>query len=319
MYGAADFSGGHATRRASVLAVLLFSQAIGLLVALAGSLLLASSPPEPADLLWGAAAGLAGAIGIAFLYTALATTPVAVASPVAAVTGAFLPALFGIISGERPGLLSWFGIAAAVPAIVLLTRSPARGGSSVSGDPVRRAVMLGLGAGAGFGLFYIAISRTARQSGLWPLVAARASTLATVALVGAVTGRSLSVGRDARRAALLAGLLDMGANIAFLLAARLGLLTVVTVISSLYPAPTVLLARIVSGERLTAGRIAGLAFALAAVACIGVGWLRFPADVHCTDGAPRRSALCGGAAEAPIGATPRGVFRGGGLRLLLVQ
>jgi len=234
-------------------------------------LLLASSPPEPADLLWGAAAGLAGAIGIAFLYTALATTPVAVASPVAAVTGAFLPALFGIISGERPGLLSWFGIAAAVPAIVLLTRSPARGGSRVSGDPVRRAVMLGLGAGAGFGLFYIAISRTARQSGLWPLVAARASTLATVALVGAVTGRSLSVGRDARRAALLAGLLDMGANIAFLLAARLGLLTVVTVISSLYPAPTVLLARIVSGERLTAGRIAGLALALAAVACIGVG------------------------------------------------
>jgi len=168
-------------------------------------------------------------------------------------------------------MLSWIGIAAAVPAIVLLTWSPARGGTGVSGDPVRRAVLLGLGAGAGFGLFYIAISRTTRESGLWPLVAARASTLVTVALVAAASGRSFAIGRGARRSALLAGFLDMGANIAFLLAVRLGLLTVVTVISSLYPAPTVLLARIVSGERLTAGRLAGLALALAAVACIGTG------------------------------------------------
>jgi len=271
MYGAADFSGGLATRRASVFAVLLFSQAVGLLVALAGSFLIGGAPPEPSDLIWGAAAGLAGAAGIALLYTALATTPVAVASPVAAVTGAFLPALFGVVSGEQPGMLSWIGIAAAVPAIVLLTWSPARGGTGVSGDPVRRAVLLGLGAGAGFGLFYIAISRTTRESGLWPLVAARASTLVTVALVAAVSGRSFAIGRGARRSALLAGFLDMGANIAFLLAVRLGLLTVVTVISSLYPAPTVLLARIVSGERLTAGRLAGLALALAAVACIGAG------------------------------------------------
>ncbi len=271
MYGAADFSGGIATRRASVFAVLLFSQTIGLLTAIIGSFLLASSPPGPADLLWGAAAGLAGAAGIALLYTALATTPVAVASPVAAVTGAFLPALFGVVTGERPGLLAWIGIAAAIPAIVLLTRSPAARGTRGSGDPVRRAVMLGLGAGAGFGLFYIAISRTARESGIWPLVAARASTVVTIALVSALRGRSVSIGRGARGSVLLAGVLDMGANIAFLLAVRQGLLTVVTVISSLYPAPTVLLARVVSGERLTAARVAGLVFALAAVACIGAG------------------------------------------------
>lgn len=131
--------------------------------------------------------------------------------------------------------------------------------------------MLGLGAGAGFGLFYIAISRTARESGIWPLVAARASTVVTIALVSALRGRSVSIGRGARGSVLLAGVLDMGANIAFLLAVRQGLLTVVTVISSLYPAPTVLLARVVSGERLTAARVAGLVFALAAVACIGAG------------------------------------------------
>ncbi len=269
MYGSADFSGGQATRRASVLPVLALSQAVGLFVALAGSLLTASAAPGLADLLWGALAGAAGAVGIAFLYAALATTPVAVASPVAAVTGALLPALFGLATGERPGLLAWLGIASALPAIVLLTWSPGGSEARETRGAVRRALLLGLGAGAGFGVFYVAISRSA--AGLWPLVSARAATLVAVTLVAAASGRSLLPPKGSRLLSLLAGFLDMGANLAFLLAARRGLLTVVTVVSSLYPAPTVLLARAVSGERLTPGRVAGLTLALAAVACIAAG------------------------------------------------
>lgn len=306
LYGAADFSGALATRRAALLTVLLLSQSVGLAVAILGSLLDSGAALAAKDLLWGVAAGLAGAVGIALLYTALATTPVAVASPIAAVSGALLPVLFGIAAGERPGPLSWVGIAAALPAIALLTWSPRspdgrahgrrardaarhrRGaGARAEGSPVRSAALLGIGAGAGFALFYIAISRTGAGAGLWPLVAARASTVTVVGAILVIRRRvaaRAAGGFDRERAAapglaawsaagpaLLAGLLDMGANIAFLLAARHGMLSIVTVVSSLYPAPTVLLARLFFRERLTGSRVAGLVLAVGAVACIGAG------------------------------------------------
>jgi drug/metabolite transporter (DMT)-like permease len=264
MYGAADFCGGLATRRAALAPVLLFSQLIGLLAAAAAALLLKQAVPGAQDLLWGIAGGVCGAAGIGALYTAIATSPVAVASPLAAVVGAAIPVILGVASGERPAPLAWVGIVLALPAIVLLTagRPDARAPGAV-----RRAAVLGTAAGLGFGLFFFAISRTSHASGLWPLVAARCTTVALVGTYAAFAGTSLRLGRGFT-VAVLAGVLDMGANIAFLLASRIGLLTVAAVVTSLYPGPTVILALLVFREKMGAARVAGLVLALVGVALI---------------------------------------------------
>lgn len=265
MFGAGDFCGGMATRRSALPAVLVLSQLVGLAVALAASAVMGLRLADPRDLLWGAVAGVCGTAGIAALYVALATTIVAVASPLAAVTGAVLPVLLGVAAGERPGLLAWVGIVMAVGAIVLLTWAPSKSGST---PLVRRAALLGVGAGIGFGLFFYAISRTSHASGLWPLVAARVVTISLVLLFALFTSRSLRPSSSAVPLILLSGSLDMGANIAFLLATRTGLLSISAAVAALYPGPTVVLAWIVFRERMTASRAAGLVLALAGVAFI---------------------------------------------------
>jgi drug/metabolite transporter (DMT)-like permease len=267
MYGGADFCGGLATRRSTVLPVLVFSQLVGLLIAVGGAFVLGQPVPSPRDLAWGAVAGLCGTAGLAALYTAIATTPVAVASPIAAVSGAVIPVLLGVASGERPDTLAWVGIALAFPAILLLTMSP--GGKGKDLAPARRAALLGLAAGVGFGLFFFAISRTGHASGLWPLASARVATITVTVVFALVRSRPLLPG-GGWAVLLLSGALDMGANIAFLLASRLGMLSIAAVVAALYPGPTVFLACIVFRERLTLPRAAGLALALAGVALISV-------------------------------------------------
>ena len=268
MYGAADFYGGLGTRKSPLVSVLAVSQLVGLVVALGASVFLAGALPTATDLAWGAISGVCGTAGLAALYTALATTLVAVASPVAAVIGAVVPVVLGVSVGERPGSLAWIGIGLAVPALVLLSAGPA--GDGKTSALVRRAALLGAAAGMGFGLFFFAISRTSHTSGLWPLVAARASTISIVALFAVFSGRSLRPARAGLTIILLSGLLDMGANIAFLLASRAGMLSTVAVVVSLYPGPTVLLAWLVLRERLTPARVLGLVLALAGVALISV-------------------------------------------------
>jgi drug/metabolite transporter (DMT)-like permease len=267
MYGAGDFCGGLASRKAPLATVLVFSQIVGLLVAVAAALALHQSLPTLPDLLWGAAAGVCGTAGLAALYRALATTLVAVASPVAAVTGAAIPVIMGLLLGERPDALAWVGIALAAPAIVLLTVGPS--GHAATGI-VRKAALLGAAAGVGFGLFFFTISRTSSTSGIWPLAAARLSTIFLVVLFALLTRRPLRPRGGGLPVIVISGMLDMGANIAFLLASRIGLLSITSVVTSLYPGPTVLLAVLVFRERMTAPRVLGLALALAGVACISV-------------------------------------------------
>jgi uncharacterized membrane protein len=266
MYGAGDFCGGLASRRQPMTVVLFFSQIAGLAAALVAVLLLRQPLPGAADVAWGIAAGVTGTAGLAALYRALATTLVAVASPVAAVTGAVIPVLLGLAAGERPGNLAWLGIALALPAIGLLAAGPSAG--RPDSGLARRAALMGTIAGAGFGLFFFCISRTTHESGLWPLAAARLVTVSLVAGVAATRRTTLRPLPAALPVVAASGLLDMGANIAFLLASRMGLLTVTAVITSLYPGPTVVLAMIVFREKLTASRAIGLALALAGVACI---------------------------------------------------
>jgi drug/metabolite transporter (DMT)-like permease len=181
--------------------------------------------------------------------------------------GAAIPVVLGLIVGERPGSLAWVGIALAVPAIALLTAGPA---ARVEKGIVRRAAVLGIAAGIGFGLFFFSISRTSSGSGLWPLAAARLSTISLVVLFAVFTRSTIRPVKEGFPIVLVAGLLDMGANIAFLLASRIGLLTITAIVTSLYPGPTVLLAMLVFRERMTVPRALGLALAVAGVACISV-------------------------------------------------
>jgi len=265
LYGSGDFCGGLAARRRPLAAVLTISQSAGLVAAVAALVLLRQPFPAMSDIAWGIAGGIAGTAGLAALYQALASTLVAVASPVAAVTGAVVPVFLGLAAGEHPANLAWAGIALAVPAIALLAGGPA--GSARPGL-VRRAALMGVAAGIGFGLFFFCISRTSHSSGLWPLAAARLVTLLLVAGFAAATRAPLAPFSADLAPALLAGVLDMSANIAFLLASRAGLLSVTAVITSLYPGPTVILAMIFFREKLTVTRALGLVLAVAGVACL---------------------------------------------------
>ncbi len=267
LYGVADFSGGFATRRNSVFSVMLLSQCGGLVVALVAAPLVGPNLPSPADLGWGLLGGLVGTLGLATLYRGLAEHSAAIVSPVAALVGALVPAIFGAILGERPSTPALIGAALCLPAILLLSYE--RGETRNRGE-LRKSLLHGLVAGLGFGFFFIAISRTGPGSGLWPLLAARCASLTATVVIALSSRRSLVVARRDRPLTLFAGAADMGANVFFLLASRSGLLIIVTLITSLFPAPTVILARVFQAQRISIPRAAGIALALAGVALIGL-------------------------------------------------
>ncbi len=263
-YGAADYTGGRATRQSPVFAVLILSQFAGLI----GILIAAPIVPDItigfSDMLWGAAAGASGVLGLALLYRALATTVAAVASPAAALVGAAAPVVAGALMGEQPGLLGWIGIGVAIPAVLLLT-AERRGGENN-----HLALLLGVLAGLGFGGFFVFISRTSADSGLWPLASSKVTAITLALAVSLFNRGQLRVNRPSRIPAIAAGVLDMGANILFLVASRIGLLAISGVVSSLYPAPTVILASIFDRQKLSGLRVVGLILALAGVALMTV-------------------------------------------------
>ncbi len=265
-YGSADFIGGLATRRSPVTSVVAWSQAVGIPVALIAAPFIGGTVLSGGDWLWGAAAGLSGALGLGLLYQGLATGLAAVVSPAAALTGAALPVLFGVIFGERPELVAWIGIAMALPATVLLSLE--RGDNK---GQVLRSLQMGMLAGCGFGGFFILLAQTAGDSGLWPLVAARTASVPLLFIITAARRRPLYLSRGSLILTLSAGALDMAANVFYLLAFRSGMLITAAVITALYPAPTVILQRLFIREKLGILRIIGLILAIAGIALIGLG------------------------------------------------
>ena len=267
-YGIADFCGGFAAGRSRLLSVLLLSQLLGMLVVLAGLALLPHGLPSWRDLGWGFLAGLTGSLGLFMLYGGIARSIVAIVSPASAVGGALLPVLFGLLLGERPAAMAVAGSALCLPAILLLTWEGSAG--ERGGKAARTALGYGILAGLGFGSFFITLSRASPGAGLWPLVAARAASIFAFAIALRCARQPFRIARNACAPALAAGAADMAANILFLLASQSGLLSLVAVIASLFPAPTVILARIFLGQRLPATRWAGLALALTGVALISL-------------------------------------------------
>jgi drug/metabolite transporter (DMT)-like permease len=269
-FGGADFIGGLASRRASAVSVVVTAHLVGLALVALVAPWWGTGGPASADLLWGAAAGAAGAGGLVILYHALATTRFSVAAPAAALLGAVVPLLFGVAIGERPDPVAWVGVALALPAILMIGVS--RGEGEADRPLVRRAILLGGLAGVLFGLFGILISRTADTSGVWPLLGSRLASVPVIAGLALVRGRPLLVEGRGLGLAMMAGAADMTANMLLLAALHEpGLVSLVLLVSSLYPAGTVLLARVVLDERMHRVQIAGLLLAGLGVSLIAVG------------------------------------------------
>jgi drug/metabolite transporter (DMT)-like permease len=268
VYGSADFLGGLATRRSPVLPVVAVSQAAGLVV-LALAMPLIPAHATHGDLAWGAAAGLTGGIGVALLYHALAIGPMSVVAPVTAVCSIAVPVLFGLGLGERPGARALGGVLLAAFAIVLISREPPKEGAA-PGSGISRGVWIALVSGVIIGLFYVCLSRTRTQAGLWPLLMARAVSVTLFVGAGIVGRKALLPTRAAIPLVLGSGVLDMLANVLYLVAVRGGMLSIVSTLASLYPAATVVLAALVLRERLRGQQLAGLACALIAVVLITI-------------------------------------------------
>lgn len=270
-YGAADFTGGLATRRAGTIPVVILSQASGLILLALLLPLLPDASPSRADLLWGGMAGLTGGIGVALLYRALAIGVMAVVAPATAVCAVAIPVVVSLLLGERPGPLAATGMALGIGSIVLVSQqSPAaHSGGAPSAAPARGSgVGTALASGVLIGFFFLTLARTGPNAGMWPILVAR---LVSVTLFTTVAlSRRISIRMPSQIAvlALVCGVIDMLANVLYLLAAREGPLSIVVTLSSLYPASTVLLARIVLGERLNWLQSIGVGCALAAVVLI---------------------------------------------------
>jgi drug/metabolite transporter (DMT)-like permease len=266
LFGTGDFLGGLASRRAALLAVVLLSQLTGL-VGMTLVSLLVGGRPVASDLLLGAASGLAGGAGVAMLYRGLATATMSVVAPVTGVVAAVVPVAAGVAFGERPAGLQLAGIALAVCSVALLS-----GAGSPDRAPLRRGpLLLAIGAGAGFGLFYIALSRTGSAAGLWPLVAARSASVSAFAIATIATRSVRRPDRNSLALIVSTGAFDVGANAFYLIAVHAGLLSVVAVLVSLYPAATMLCSVILLGERLHRLQSVGVVAALAAVVLIAAG------------------------------------------------
>lgn len=277
-YGAADFLGGLATRRTKVLSVVLLSQLFGAVLLVALLPFFRGATLSAGALWWGGLAGIAGAVGITLFYQGLAVGRMGAVAPIAAVEAATVPVVFGLATGERPTSLALGGVLLALLAVGLVS-------ASAEPEPVLPAVRCGasgplwlrsgvahaLGAGLAFGAFFILLDRAGDSTGLWPLVAARVSSV--VLIVGAVVAARgwESPPPGGRRIILAAGALDVAANTFYLLATREGLLSIVAVLTSMYPATTVLLARLALGERFERSQSVGLLLAVAGVAAIALG------------------------------------------------
>jgi drug/metabolite transporter (DMT)-like permease len=222
--------------------------------------------PTGADLGYGALAGLAGLAGVAMLYRGLASGAMSLVAPITGVVAVVVPIVVGVGGGERPAVLQYAGIVVAVIAVALLS-----GGGTRSARLGRGTLLLALGAGLGFGLFYVGIARTSMSADLWPLVAARGASVAVLLAASAATRRPPSFGAASPLVIVGAGVFDVSANALYLLAVHGGLLSIVAVLVSLYPVSTVLCSMVMLGERLRAPQVAGVGAALVAVALITAG------------------------------------------------
>ena len=269
-WGSADFLGGLQSRKRALLTVLLFSQVAA--VALATLYVVASGDgfPDLGPAALAVGAGVAGCAALAAFYRGLAIGTMSIVAPVSA-TGAVVPVLVGVVSGERPGAVQVAGIALAMVGIVLAAREPSNSGEAPA-RVVRTSIGLALLAALGFGTFFVLIDEATEGAGApWALLLVRAGEVAALGTLALILRPQLPRGIADASPLLLIGTLDYLATALFALATQEGLLSVVSVVGSLYPAVTVVLARIVLAERVARSQEVGVVITLAGVVAISAG------------------------------------------------
>lgn len=272
LYGSADFLGGLAARRSAVMPVMIFSQLAGSCILVAVLPWLPSASASSADFFWGTAAGIALAIGLTLLYQALALGKMSLVAPVTAVLAVILAGFVGILTGDRLSFMAFAGITLALAAIVLTSQNEiGKGAPHEDKKHSSRILIIAISAGLFIGVFLAALKQSSASAGLLPLLSARVTALAVLAVLAFFLKPPLRVGRDTVWLILLGGALDVMANVLYVLAARQGMLSIAATLTSLYPASTIVLARFFLGERLRAIQIAGLSCAGLGVALIGAG------------------------------------------------
>ncbi|NKY16248.1 EamA family transporter [Streptomyces somaliensis] len=264
-YGCADFLGGLGARRAHVLRTVVIAAPASLAVELVLWPLLGASFDTGA-LAWGAASGVASAAAFALLYRTLAIGPMNVLSPVTALVSAVLPVAVGLLQGERLTAAGLVGLPLALAAVVLVSAGHGAGAAR----PSRTALLLAFGAGTAIALQLVFLHQAPSDSGVAPLIVGRAVSSAVTLVAAGAMHRRLGPERPAYAVSAAAGALDSVANLLFLLAVRGGDLAVVAVITALYPAGTVLLARAVLAERVHRGQLVGLGTAAVAVSLLAL-------------------------------------------------
>ena len=271
-YGASDFLGGLVTRRTDVLGVVVWSQVAGSSLLLLVFPFVDSPAPSRDTLIWGLLAGLSGGAGVTLFYRALALGTMSVIAPITAVEAASVPVLFGLVTGERPPLLATIGVVLALGAVGLVSAAPDPEGRKVRtrSGLLESGLLHALGAGLGFGFFFIFLKEAGTGAGLWPLVIARGASLTLALILALSLRRSIRPAPGTWPTIVAAGVLDVAANRFYLAASREGLLSIVAVLTSLYPASTVILARTFLGERLARPQLAGLGLAVFGVVFIAL-------------------------------------------------
>jgi drug/metabolite transporter (DMT)-like permease len=220
--------------------------------------------------LWGGLCGISQAFGVWWFYAALGAGPISVVSPLTAILVAAIPVGVGLAMGERPGAIAGVGVVLALAAVVLVSRE-ATDEDVTPHRFTRKVAWLTVGSGVAFGLNFVLIAQAPHDAGLWPLVFARLAASVLVFAIAAISGNLRPPSGTPLRLALLAAVLDVGANVAMLLALQASLLSLAGVLMSLYPAATVLLAIVVLRERVTRWQAVGMVLALISVAMIAAG------------------------------------------------
>ena len=288
-FGCSDYTAGLATRTTSVIRVTILDQATATVVALMIVPFTSVRGLTVASAGWGAGAGVSGVAGAMVLYLGFRNAEFSVASTLSAVGAAVLSVVAGLLFGERPGVLALTGIGLAIPAIAAVSAGSASsepepglrpgggGGGGAAADGrgslgrQAQGVGYGLAAGVCFALYFVGLDRAGSGAGLWPVLVAQLAALTVVVMIGAATGQlRMPPSSGARVQSALTGILGMGGTTMFFLASHEGLLAITAVITALYPGGTILLARVLLGERLTRVRVVGLGLAAASVALIAV-------------------------------------------------
>ncbi len=265
-YGVADYSGGRATRHTAATSVTFVGQGVALFLLLAIVPLTRAQLPSLGDWIWSGGGGLGGALALVSFYTAMSRGSMTVIAPISAVIGMSIPVIVGLAQGERPAPIAFLGIAMAIVAVALVSDVLDRHDLPTPWSAIGMAAV----AGVGFGLIFVCLDQTSKDIGLWPLVGQRLVSVPAVGMLILFSRHRQKIPRVVLPLVVLSGILDTAANGLYLIAVRAGMLSLVSVITALYPVSTVMLALRFDREKLHRSQWLGMA--LAAVSLVLVGY-----------------------------------------------